>query len=103
MKAAFPKHALGVDFFTNLAEASNLNAVAKSPPAEIDRAEPYEISDRYWKPTTGEEMEAFIGINVAMGLKDMPEYKDHWSIDPLLNDPYKKFIYLTPYHDRDTR
>ena len=84
----FLKHVLGADFFVNLAEASNLNAVAKSPPAEIDPAEPYATSDTNWKPTTGEEMEAFIGINVAMGLKDMPEYKDYWSTDPVLNDHY---------------
>ena len=35
----FLKHVLGADSFVNLAEASNLNAVAKSPPAEIDPAE----------------------------------------------------------------
>ena len=67
MKAAFLKHVLGVDFFTNMAEASNLNAVAKSPPVEIDRAEPYATSERNWKPTNGEEMEAFIDIKLAMG------------------------------------
>ena len=88
MPAAFLEHVLGVDFFTNMAETSNVNDVAKSPPAEIDRAEPYAPSERNWKPTNGEEMEAFIDINQVMGSKDMPEYKDHWINDPVLNDPY---------------
>ena len=88
MKAAFLEHVLGVDFFTNMTEASNVNAVAKSPPVEINRAEPYAISERNWKPTNGEEMEGFIDINLAMGSKDMPEYMDNWSTDPVLNDPY---------------
>ena len=44
-----------------------MNAVAKSPPVEIDRVEPYATSEINWKPTNGEEMEAFIDIKLAMG------------------------------------
>ncbi|KAI0210525.1 hypothetical protein LSAT2_004722, partial [Lamellibrachia satsuma] len=33
-------------------------------------------------------MKAFVGINLEMGIKVLPEYKDYWSSDPVLNDPF---------------
>ena len=33
-------------------------------------------------------MKAFVGINMQMGIKVLPEYKDYWSSDPALNDPF---------------
>ena len=33
-------------------------------------------------------MRAFFGINMAMGITDMPEYEDYWSADPLLRNDY---------------
>ena len=76
-------------FFDGFVEATNLNAAAKSPPpADAPARGPYATSDTHWLPTTAKEMRAFFGINMAMGITDMPEYKDYWSADPLLRNDY---------------
>ena len=65
-----------------------MNAVCKRPPIIPDANNQYATSDKYWKPTDGDEMKAFVGINILMGLKQMPEYNDYWSNDPMMNDSY---------------
>ena len=44
--------------------------------------------DPHWHPTTADEMKAFVGINIAMGVKDLPEYRDYWSKEPILHDAF---------------
>lgn len=51
--------------------------------------------------TNIEEMKAFLGLNLLMGMKRLPSYKDYWSSAPDLHDPYissimtlKKFSWL---------
>ncbi|XP_051174282.1 piggyBac transposable element-derived protein 4-like [Leptopilina boulardi] len=39
-------------------------------------------------PTTKEELLIFLGINILMGVKISPSYRDYWSSNPQLNDPY---------------
>lgn len=39
-------------------------------------------------PTTKQEMLNFIGINIMMGVKRLPSYRDYWSNDAKLNDSY---------------
>ena len=33
-------------------------------------------------------MQAYIGVNMAMGFKDLSENKDYWATDPILHDPF---------------
>ena len=33
-------------------------------------------------------MRAFVGLNIAMGVKDLPEYRDYWSEEPVLHDAF---------------
>ena len=77
---------LGVDLFDVLAAATNANAVRKSPADNDD--DPNATSDEHWHPTTAQEMEAFVGINIAMGITDLPEYRDYWAEDPTLHDAF---------------
>ena len=77
----------GVDFFANLAAATNLNAAAKRTPLQ-PTVNVYATSDPYWHPTSAAEVQAFVGINIAMGMADLPEYKDYWSEEPILHNPY---------------
>ena len=79
---------LGDDFFVSVSAASNLNAVAKSPPAQPDPDKPYITADPHWHATSAEEIKAYVGINIAMGQKVMSEYSDYWSENPVLQDPY---------------
>ncbi len=65
-----------------------MNAVCKRPPIIPDVNNEYATSDQYWKPTYGDEIKAFVGISILMGLKQMPEYNDYWSNDPMMNDSY---------------
>ena len=71
---------VGADFFEKLAVATNANAASKRPPAQPSD-DPNATSDPHWRATTADEMRAFVGINIAMGLKDLPEY---WSEEPVL-------------------
>ena len=77
----------GVDFFDNLAAATNANAVAKRPPAQPAN-DPDATPDPGWHATTAGEMKAFVGLNIAMGITDMPEYRDYWSEEPILHDAF---------------
>ena len=47
------------------------------------------------------EMKKFIGVNIMMGIKRLPSYRDYWSSNPQLNDAYisssmpvKRFSFL---------
>ena len=78
---------VGADFFAKLAAATNANAARKRPPAK-PRDDPTATSDLHWHATTEDEMRAFIGINIAMGLKDLADYRDCWSDEPILHDTF---------------
>lgn len=41
-----------------------------------------------YKPTDINEIKTFIGINLLMGIKRYPSYRDHWSSSPDLHDPF---------------
>lgn len=67
-----------------------------------------EQSNRYcnqlqkpFQPITKEEIKQFIGINIMMGIKHLPSYRDYWSSNPQLRDSYissimpvKRFSFL---------
>ena len=37
-----------------------------------------------WRPITKEELLAFIGVIIAMGVVKLPSADDYWSTDPIL-------------------
>ncbi|XP_046681368.1 piggyBac transposable element-derived protein 4-like [Homalodisca vitripennis] len=39
-------------------------------------------------PTTNNEVKVFLGINILMGIKRLPSYRDYWSADPAIRDPF---------------
>ena len=39
-------------------------------------------------PITKEELKIFLGINILMGIKKLPSYRDYWSENPQLRDSY---------------
>lgn len=41
-----------------------------------------------YTPTTLEEMRSFLGLNLLMGIKRSPSYRDYWSTAPDLHDPF---------------
>lgn len=41
-----------------------------------------------YQKTNPDEIKAFLGINLLMGVKRYPSYRDHWSSSPDLHDPY---------------
>ena len=91
---------VGDDFFVSVAAASNLNAVAKSPPAQPDPDKPYITADPHWHATSAEEIKAYVGINIAMGLKVMSEYSDYWSENLVLQDPYVSSVMLKRRYEK---
>jgi len=43
---------------------------------------------KQYVPTNAKEINAFLGINLLMGIKRSPSYKDYWSSAPELNDAF---------------
>jgi len=41
-----------------------------------------------FQPTNSSEIRAFIAINLIMGIKRLPSYRDYWSNNPILHDSY---------------
>ncbi|XP_029824862.2 piggyBac transposable element-derived protein 4 [Ixodes scapularis] len=41
-----------------------------------------------YTPTTEQEMRSFLGLNLLMGIKRSPSYRDYWSSVPDLHDPF---------------
>jgi len=39
-----------------------------------------------WYPTTVEEMRAFVGVNVIMGIDQKPELCNYWSTDEFMGN-----------------
>ena len=52
-----------------------------------------------WNPITKEELLAFIGVNLAMGVVQLPSAVDYWSIDPILAHPWFRTV-LTRFRFR---
>lgn len=45
-------------------------------------------SQKPYIPATKQELKTFLGLNILMGLKRQPSYRDYWSTAPDLNDSY---------------
>lgn len=45
-------------------------------------------NSKVFNPTNLKEMKCFIAINLAMGVKKLPSYRDYWSSRPELRDPF---------------
>ncbi len=45
-----------------------------------------------WKPVSMEELMAFIGINIAMGIISLPSLDDYWSVEPILSHSWFRVI-----------
>ncbi|XP_023311304.1 piggyBac transposable element-derived protein 3-like [Anoplophora glabripennis] len=43
---------------------------------------------RNFKPTTAKEIKIFLGVNLLMGLKKLPSFKDYWSSQEEMRDPF---------------
>ncbi|XP_058801241.1 piggyBac transposable element-derived protein 4-like [Phymastichus coffea] len=55
----------------------------------VHQINPY-ISQKMGKqdPITKEELKIFLGINILMGIKKLPSYRDYWSENPQVRDSY---------------
>ena len=64
-------------FFQSLSDQTNLYA----------RQRQREKPDSKWYDTTPEEVKAFIGVNIIMGIDKKPAVYLYWSSDPFLGNP----------------
>lgn len=46
-----------------------------------------------WTPITKEELMAFVGINIAMGIVSLPTMDDYWSTDPILSHAWFQAVF----------
>ncbi|XP_052083040.1 piggyBac transposable element-derived protein 4-like [Mytilus californianus] len=61
-------------FFQHLSEQTNLYAEQTSE------------NDQHWEEVTTDEIKAFIGINILMGVMQLASYRLYWSSDPFLGN-----------------
>ena len=45
-----------------------------------------------WREVSKEEMLAFLGLNIAMGVVNLPEVNMYWSVNPLLEHPWFRSV-----------
>ena len=68
-----------LDFFKLVFPDSLLQNIV----AETNRYAAARGPDSKWRDTTVEELRAYIGINIIMGIVVLPDQKSYWSTDPL--------------------
>ena len=66
---------VGHDFFADMATSTNLYT------AHCD-------AGTSWYDTNEREIRFFFSVQIMMGIKQQPEYRDYWSQDPVLGDTY---------------
>ena len=66
---------VGPQFFADMATSTNLYAAHSG-------------AGTSWYDTNEREMRFFFGLQIMMGIKQQPEYRDYWSQDPVLGDTY---------------
>ncbi|GFR31416.1 DDE_Tnp_1_7 domain-containing protein [Trichonephila clavata] len=55
----------------------------------VFQSNPYATqSGKNFSPLTLEELILFLAINLTMGVKRLPSYRDYWSTSDILHDPY---------------
>ena len=77
----FFEHIFVADFFEVLAVATNINPTGVSPPCPGQVPAEYATSDATWKPTSAEEMRAFVAINMAMAINQS-------AVDPIVRNGF---------------
>ena len=77
----FFEHLFVADFFEVFAVATNINPTVVSPPCPGQVPAEYAPSDATWKPTSAEEMRAFVAINMAMGINQS-------AVDPIVRNGF---------------
>lgn len=48
----------------------------------------HQVTSKRYSPTNLSEIKTFIGLNLLMGIKKSPSYRDYWSVSEDLRDPY---------------
>ena len=49
-------------------------------------------SNMTWTAVSKEEMHAFLGLNIAMGVSDLPEIHDYWATEPAFEMPWYRSV-----------
>ena len=77
-----------MDFYNELLVQTNLYAQQPRPARATRRrtTRPRTTRPRRTKPITIDELMAFIGLVIAMGVVCLPDYRDYWSTDPLFSN-----------------
>ena len=80
-----PQDATPVDFFSLFWEPLFFETLTSETNRYATQRQ-VEKPDRKWYPTTQEEIRAFIGINIIMGIDQKPAIAHYWSTDPYLGN-----------------
>ena len=91
------------EMFRETVTHTNNYAVFKRDETRAQKNEPYYV-DNMWVNTSFDEMRPFFGMNVIMGINNLPGYKLYWHIDSFLGNagikqiiPVKRYEKLCQY------
>lgn len=68
-----------IDYFEKIFDASVINKVVEQTNLYAEQN-----SSKNWTELTADELKAYIGCHVIMGIHKLPSYRSYWSSDPLL-------------------
>ena len=71
--------------FKGIVKQTNNYAVFKRDETRAQKNEP-DYVDNMWVNTSVDEMRAFFGMNVIMGINNLPGYKLYWHKDSFLGN-----------------
>ncbi|XP_033756191.1 piggyBac transposable element-derived protein 4-like [Pecten maximus] len=110
-----PQHNLNtnasvLEYFNLFLPQSFFETVANETNRYADQRQLVTGPDPRWRPTTANEIRAYIGMNIMMGVKQLPRIWCYWSTDKRYYDafisgvmPKTRFLKLNQYiHLRDT-
>ena len=96
-----PEDATPLDFFSLLWEPSFFQLLAEQTNLYA-RQRQVEKPNRKWYPTTSEEIKAFLGINIIMGIDQKPALTHYWSTDPYLGNQGIQSVMPREHHLSNT-
>ena len=58
--------------------------------------------DALWYDVTENELRAYLGVNIIMGINELPSYKDYWSRDKFIGNEGIKSTYIVRRYEKIT-
>ena len=80
------------DFFSLFFSDSVIDTLVLETNRYAEQSRSAKPSNMPWDPVSASQMKAFLGLHIAMGVSDLPEIHDYWSVEPALQMPWYQSV-----------